>query len=370
MSLLNNSKLILWVGVVIFVAVGLLQVGVRPAEADITQALEEIINAIDPGAELPSNPGELSSRWNNLVGGDTSFAAADATVSLTVDTGYDISDITASLDANYGLTTDNSVQEATIGAGDTLIVAIPIQNLGNPASAIPFDLSHLIDGTDVQTDNFSVELWYADGEKVAADFDRNDVEFEEIANSAGEIEFTMGEQKTVFVLIKSEIDASDGTSVGSDFFVTNNAPRFDGTSGDNWNREDGPVETDDGMDTQELSFSVTVAGPNITIAKTQDYERILPGAEIVYTIGIENIGGASAANVIVADAIPQHTSFTGDFQADDADTVFFATDLADPDWTPQGDFVGDVADVRLIRWDWDEFAAAAESSVEFTVKID
>ena len=366
----KHRALIFAVVVTAFICLsGTITVGhAEEVDLGITQALEEIINAIDPGEQLPEEAGQLSSRWVNEAFGDTSFAVADAEISINVDTGWDMSNVqdTIASEPEWDTVADTEY-EFLMAPGDSIVVAIPIVNQGNNASSIEFNAHHLIEGTDMSNDTFTMELGYRDGEHGPEDLTgANDV-----TDAEGTIDFTMGEVKTLFAVINIDADAADGDSTASEFFVTNNAPPDEDSPeyGDNWSYDEGPG-SGDYRDTQALVFVTEVAGPVISIDKQfadgETPEDKRPGATVGYELTVENIGSAVAKEVIVVDAIPQFTTYPGDADAPDGVDIDYEETLGGDNWQE----TMDAENVEMIRWSWDELDDGESDEVTFSVTID
>lgn len=326
-------------------------------DENITQALEEIVNAIDPGDAMPDTQGQLVVRWTNPAGGDTTYAGTTA-ISTSVDTGYDINDI-----AGENLDTGT----ATIGAGDSRVIAIGVENYGNNATAIDFDAYHLIEGSDISNDTFTMSLYWEDGFSGPGDFDEGTAT--EIGPDRSSVPFEYADQKTFFAVITAEPDASDGDEVNSEYFVTNNAPKIT-ASGDGWERGE-PIGEDDTYDTQYLTFTTTVAGPVLSITKSQDVveDDARPGGQIDYTLEITNTGSDTATDVTVVDAVPQFATYVGGSAGGDGDPTIEHEDTYDgEDWT-----AGDDENAVKIRWTYDEVGYEAginSRELNFSVTID
>jgi len=341
-------------------------------EVGVTQAMEEVINAIDPGDQLPDTYGQLSSRWVNEAFGDTSFAAADAQIELEVDTGWDMSDISDTTDTDPGNPDIFADTTATISAGDSVVRAIPIANLGNNYVEIDFSSHHLIEATEaVSNDTFTLSLHHADGFHESEDFDG--AATTEVGGSKGDIAgWTMGQVRTLFLVVEADPDAADGNEVESEFFVTNNAPKKTGT-GDGWERGTPTGGVDDQYDTQTGVFLTSVAGPIIEIDKQfaggEPPEDKRPGATVEYELTVENVGSAVAKEVIVVDAIPQFTTYTGDADGPAEATIEYEDTLGGDNWQDPGEVEDE--DVQMIRWSWDELADEdPEQELSFSVTID
>jgi uncharacterized repeat protein (TIGR01451 family) len=81
--------------------------------------------------------------------------------------------------------------------------------------------------------------------------------------------------------------------------------------------------------------AATIAAPYITLAKTITSVTIsgaathpLPGASILYNLGVNNSGNAAASNVIVRDTIPENTTFDTAQWRPGMDAPFDQTDSA------------------------------------------
>ena len=383
----------LLVAVAIAIAIGFAW-SPSPAQAEevdvgVTQAMEEIINAFDTAAvesRFPENRGEVVSRWTNLAGGDTGWAAPTSLVEENVDTGWDMSDITDadSMSIHGGDQAEFWGETVTLTPSDTVVRAVQVANMGNNYVEIDFSVLH----EAVESDSFNLSLYYEDGFHKADDFDPETIGQEVIApgieGGAGDIEgWTMGQVRTIFLVVEAHTDAADGSEVKSDFEITNNAPVSGdnpSTTGDGWER--GTPTDEDQYDTQFGVFWTEVAGPDITIEKDQEIPsgQTRPGDTINYTLTLENTGGDTASDVVIVDAIPEFTSYVEGSYSDTATiydvspTVEFSDSLATFDWQSEG--THDAEDVQAIRWTYDAIPAdqeeAGEGSLDmsFSVTID
>ena len=363
-----------------------------PAQAEdtvdvgVTRAMEEIINAFDTAAletRLPNARGEVVSRWTNLAGGDTGYSAPETLVDDTVDTGWDMTDIH---DTTYfeGLTVVDVFGETeSIAASDTRVRAVEIANLGNNYVDIDFTANHLI-GEGYQgessdgNDTFTLDLYFADGSHTAEDFyTLEDADLNNVGGSDGDVPgWTMGEVKTLFLVVRTEADASDGDEVKSDFWVTNNAPVRDPSgTGDAWER--GEPTDEDNYDTQTGVFWTVVEGPAIEIDKSSDFYRTRPGDTIAYTLTVKNTGSDTASSVTIVDAIPEFTTYDPGTAVGDATEygvtpeIDFSDDLSADEFDD-----GDDDATQMIRWEYSTIPADqydgsyGELELNFQVIID
>ena len=382
-----RSFLALVLAVAIAAAVGLAW-SPSPAQAEdtvdvgVTQAMEEIINAYDTAADerrLPENHGEVVSRWTNLVDEDTGYSAPSELVTNTVDTGWDMSDITAADSQFVDSVSDTFLGDTEIiTAGDSVVRAVRVANMGNNYAAIDFSALH-----EPLTDNdtFNLSLYYEDGFLTAEEFDPT---FAEVGTggtggvSGDIVGWTMGQVRTIFLVVESHADAADGDEVKSDFLITNNAPVFGenlSTSGDGWER--GTPTDEDQYDTQTGVFWTQLAGPVIEIDKDQEIPsgQTRPGDTINYTLTLDNTGGDTASDVVIVDAIPQFTSYVvGSASGDPTEygvgpTIEYSDDLETWDTTQTGEEDG-------IRWTYETIPAGQEEGdygsleLDFSVTID
>ncbi len=383
----------LLVAVAIAIAIGFAW-NPSPAQADdtvdvgVTRAMEQIINAFDTAAvdeRFPNARGEVVSRWTNLAGGDTGWSAPEDRVTDTVDTGWDMSDIHDTTHFEGLAVTDVFGETESIAANDTRVRAVEIANLGNNYVEIDFSAYHLI-GEGYQNeftdgnDTFTLELHYADGSYTAEDFyTLPDEDLEGVGGSDGDVTgWTMGEVKTLFLVVKSGVDAADGDEIKSDFWVTNNAPVRDPSgSGDAWER--GVPVGEDQYDTQTGLFWTVVEGPVIQIDKSHDTPsgRTRPGDTIDYTLTVDNIGSDTASGVTIIDAIPQHTTYIAGSAAGDDPDYGESVDIDFSDNLNADNF--DDADddaTEMIRWYYDTIPADQEDGeygsleLSFSVTID
>ena len=333
-------------------------------DVGVTQAMEEVINAITPvGETLPLNMGEMSARFEN-VSADVNYSFPDAQVDETVDTGWDMSDITDTTSATVG-PEEFFDDTATISAGDSVVRAVEIANLSNNYVDIDYDAIHEFAEA---SDSFTLELWYEDGSHTAGEFDAGTAT--EVDGGAGAVPgWTMGEVKTLFLVVEAESFAGEGDEVKSDFLVTNNAPPETET-GDGWER--GEPVAEDTYDTQTGVFWTEVAGPVITLSKSQTVNDARPGGTIDYTITVENTGSDTAYELEVVDAIPEFATFEGSYSSGMADSVEAVTELGDEDWAD----IETVTDEEIakIRWYYEEFSSEEDGdhidTVDFTIVID
>jgi len=355
-----------------------------PDGGEVTEAMTEIINAYDTAAGnrvLPSDPGDLAVRWTNLVGGDTTFSAAPETISDAVDTGWDISDIADEDSSTIDQGTEGSIFDlveysddstdepestidtAAITSSDSVVRALQVANMSNNHVDITYSALHEIYDEEIdQTEpgEFTVELFYEDGKRVAGDFDPDVVNSLE-ADGDDIASWQMGEIKTIYMIVSSDGQTSDGDWVESRFQVTNNAPvHNDGASesGDSWERGQ-PVETDL-YDTQTGWFVTAIEGPVLSITKRLEpgtYEetwQTRPGDTIGYQLAVGNQGSDTATDVTIVDAIPENTTFnTGSADGEEKITDNLTISY---EHSYDGDSFedGDSENVKKIQWHYEE----------------
>ncbi len=353
-------------------------------DVGVTRALTEIVNAFDTAAtqqRYPDTHGELVVNWTNLAGGDTGWKAPEQTVTDSVDTGWDMSDIAAAdsstIDvdgadepvfsrARFGTEEERNIGADTVSmsAGDSVVRAVQVANLSNNYVDIDFSGYHdtIAEEIDqIEEGSFSLELFYEDGFREATDFDSGDVGggITRVDGADGDIDgWTMGEVKTIYLVISADDQVSDGDYVESEFFITNNAPVHDddaSTSGDSWER--GLPTAEDRFDTQWGYFVTEITGPRMMIdkrARDTGAWRMRPGDTVGYEIAIVNYGSDKATEIEVVDAIPEHTTYVpesaeGDTILQDNLTVEFESEYDGEDWD-----VDEPENVKKIRWTYDE----------------
>ena len=341
-------------------------------DVGVTRAMEAIINAFDTAAvenRLPEAHGEIALRWTNLVGADTTYRAPAAFISDTVDTGWDMSDILAPDKQSVSSGSASFFGETeTVVAGDSVIRALQVENLGN--NYVEIDFTAAYNEISAIGGPFSASLYYADGRHTEADFDS--VTMAEVAGADGDVEgWTMGEVKTLFIVVEFDPESSDGDQLESGFTITNNAPIVaPSATGDAWQR--GVPVAEDDYDNQTGVFWTAVEGPDLVIDKTHvasTLDQTRPGDTIGYQIVIENEGSGAAENVIVIDAIPQFTTFlpgsaTGDDPQTDL-TIDYENSLLGEDFTDLDD-----DETVKIRWTYGELPGGESRTLNFAVTID
>lgn len=343
-------------------------------EVGVTRAMEQVINAIDPtGGTLPLNAGELSVRFEN-VSNDTRYSFA-AQKSTTVDTGWDMSNTTDTTTLEGSGNVAVFGETTTISAGDSIVRALQVVNLGNNYVNIDFSAIHQL---LVGSDTFNVELSYADGQYTASDFGgAADTTLVASGNQTADgdiVGWTMGERKTIFLVVEADSIATEGDLSKSEFEITNNAPvTSPSTTGDAWERGV-PIDVDDTYDTQTGVFWTEVAGPVISLTKTQTVGDARPGDTIVYDINVSNDGSDTAYNVDIVDAVPQFASYQGTYDPGVSDTVYVETTLSGESWTEISNYTGNDTDVAKLRWHYEELSYPTSGNnsdtVGFTVTID
>ena len=407
-----EKSLILFVAVAFVAAVGL-AVSPSPSQAadtdkismtseidssdTITEAMEEIINAIDPGhRELPDTFGELALRWRNFQGADTSYAAAEESIQDNVDTGWDMSYIARPDSSTVeGLTVEQIFREVQLGdgtdhddydpadtvsitAGDSVVRAVQVMNMSNNYVDITYNALH--DSVASYFDpevpgEFTVELYADDGARTAGDFDGNPDHTLGTSNDIveGEIPgWSYGAVKTIYLVITSDDQVSDGDWIESRFQVTNNAPTHgEYPYGDGWERGV-PVETDQ-YDTQTGWFVTNIEGPVMSIDKqaldVADWRR-RPGDTIGYEIAISNHGSDTATDIEIVDAIPEYTTYYAAEQGE-ADNINWSDDYDASTWTDEHpDEAADDTNVKMIRWHFEEIEDGGDPSPEFNTGVE
>jgi uncharacterized repeat protein (TIGR01451 family) len=345
----------------------LLIIGTLPAQAVGTTALSDILNALDTDT-TPLSAGQMSVKWTNGTGFDTQYADSAGQLATTVDTGYDMTVLSDTLTpgASQGLT-----------PGDSVVYAIPIRNLGNNASAIPFSHHHLVKSDSTAThDTFTLELYVENGEIGAGAFDPSTATA--LTASSDAVLFNENEEKTLFAVVTADVNAADGDTLVTSFLATDNAPLVGAsTTGDLWERGQ-PIVGDDTYDTQYLFFTTSVSGPVLEIEKSLALTsgRGRPGDTVEYTITVSNTGGDTAVNVDVVDAMPQYTTYvTGTADAGNTangNTIF----AAQYENTLGGEAFadGESTDAEKILWEVDAIGPTGELNdsvvITFSVTID
>ncbi|GEM_PF-2236992 len=362
----------------------------------ITKAMEEIINAIDPGPqELPGDPGELALRWRNLQGADTSYAIADQ-IEDNVDTGWDMSYIArpdsstvegqdfeqifreVEMSDGSDLEDYDPADTVSITASDSVVRAVQVMNMSNNYVNIDYDALHenYVEELDPDEEEgeFTVELYYEDGANTAADFDgsQDAVGAGQDGNLVdGEISgWSYGEVKTIYLVVTSDGNVSDQDWIKSRFQVTNNAPTHEGEYpyGDGWERGM-PVE-EDRFDTQTGWFVTQVLGPDMAIDKqaldVEDWRR-RPGDTISYEIAVSNHGGDTATDIEIIDAIPEHTTYYSGEQGE-ADEFEYADGYDYDDFTGEEPTDGDT-DVEMLRWHFHEIGPYGDEDPDFNENV-
>jgi uncharacterized repeat protein (TIGR01451 family) len=253
---------------------------------------------------LPVSAGELSVQFQNVDGTDTNYVDTSTTVTTTVDTGFDIGDISFP-------TTAQSVSQ-----GETLVVAIPVYNLSNNPGNIPFNVEHLTPTDSTSNDSFSLEFYWEDGNQTSSDFDNGGAGETQLGSGTGTIPFAAGDTKTLYAVVIPDSTALPGDTIQSNLFVTDNAPingpgsNMNGVTGDQWERGS-VISVADSYDTQSDTFVTTLQGSNLKISKSLSLPSgsARPGDTIEYTITAWNDGNQVADTVTLVDAIPDSTSY-------------------------------------------------------------
>lgn len=356
-------------------------------EVGVTQAMTEIVNAYDSAAvarRMPDTHGEIVVSWTNLAGGDTGWEAPHELVTDSVDTGWDVSDIagedSSTIDveeadepvfsrARFGTKEERDLGELSadtvnIRSGDSVVRAVQVVNRSNNYVDIDFSAYHdtiaqQIDPTE--EGSFSLELFHENGFRGATDFDTTAIGdgITRVGGANGDISgWTMGEVKTIYLVVSVDDQVSDGDYVESEFFITNNAPVHDdeaSTSGDSWER--GYPVAEDLYDTQWGYFITRISGPRMMVDKrardTGDW-RMRPGDTVAYEVAIANYGSDTATGVEIVDAIPEHSSYvpgsvSGDTSLADNLTIEFEDEYDGEEWDAEDD-----TGVKKIRWTYDE----------------
>jgi uncharacterized repeat protein (TIGR01451 family) len=295
-----NSKLggigLLLVVLSLLVAVpGTLQAAVSGTTGGVT------IENANTAETLPVSAGELSVKFQSIDGSDTNYQDTSTTVTTTVDTGFDVGNISF------------PSASQTVTSGETLVLAVPVYNLSNNPGNIPFDVEHL-DHSDSNTsnDSFSLDLYYESGNHPTADFSGGE---SQVAGNDGTIQFAAGETITLYVTVTPNDTATAGDTIQSDLFVTDNAPIGpDGSNtslaGDQWERGS-VINVADQYDTQSDTFVTTLFGANLEITKSVSLPdgSARPGDTVEYTITAWNDGNQAADTVTLVDAMPDSTSY-------------------------------------------------------------
>lgn len=240
---------------------------------------------------VPQSAGRLAIAFTPVnLPTDTLFSGPSATVSHTIDTGYDLAAINSPADSNI------------VRARDTVSYAYVITNRGN--ATLTMDVSAAFSSVGSDTN------WGSSAYKVF-----NDANNDGMWSSGDAVITTLtlaaDATDTIVVAVLVPNTAVDDDSSGARFFVTDRAPIVSpSVTGDLW--ENGaPILGNDSYDTQVDTVVTRVIGPNIRVTKTQSLAsgRARPGDTIVYAITIDNDGGDSASNVVVYDAIPSNAVF-------------------------------------------------------------
>ena len=252
-----------------------------------------IVNAVSPtGGTLPLNAGELSIGYT--LGNDSSYADTSTSVSLTVDTAYDMDLV----DTNYDWEA-YFVKADTVSAGNTSTFSVWIRNDGNISYPINFYHNWASD---------SVFISY----QVYRDVDGNN-QFTLLGDAPALNSYSLAaDAADTFFFVVTTYDTSPNGSFGkSTGKITDSAPvGYGSSSGDGW--EDGvPLGGgDDVEDTFTFTLRTYILGPLMRLSKTVvDSGGLRPGDTIRYQIIYDNDGGDSANDLVIVDAVPQYTSW-------------------------------------------------------------
>ncbi|MFN8487769.1 MAG: SdrD B-like domain-containing protein [Caldilineaceae bacterium] len=115
---------------------------------------------------------------------------------------------------------------------------------------------------------------------------------------------------TEFVNVAEISDAKDGA--GNPVTDVDSTPdkdkNNDGVVKDNQVDENHKANPNADEDDQDLE-AIKLGAPDLRIQKTSNSPYTQPGAQIRYTIAFTNVGSVDAANVVVKEVVPQHTTF-------------------------------------------------------------
>lgn len=298
-----------------------------------TTSLQDVINAKSvSGGTIAANSGEVSVQWTNTTGSDTTYTDTNTTVATTVDTGFDM---IPGMNSNYP-TEGNQ----TVTPGDSVVYTIQVKNEGNNAKAVPFTLNLKTDsGVDGE---FTQELYQDSNDNNTFDTGTDAEVTSSAVGSDSDILFMEDSAETFFAVVTAKNSASNGDTLGNDFFVTDNAPIGNGTggtAGDQWEDTDAigggvPITGEDANDTQDVFFRTEVQGPVLSVSKSFSLVSgsARPGDTVEYSITVENTGADTASNEAVVDAMPDSTTFVPGSATDDADvTPSYSTTLQESD---------------------------------------
>lgn len=258
-----------------------------------TAADTPIVNAISPtGGTLPLNAGELSIAYT--LGNDSSYADTSTSITLNVDTAYDME----LMDSGVGWEAYFKKAD-TVPAGETSVFSVWIRNDGNISYPINFYHKYASD---------SVFINYLVFRDV-----NGDNQFD-IANDAPAITSynLAADASGTFFFVVTTYDTSPNASQGfSTGVITDSAPvGYGSTSGDGWQDGNPLGGSDDTEDTFIFTFRTYILGPLMRLSKTVvDSSGLRPGDTVQYQIIYDNDGGDSANDLIIVDAIPQYTSW-------------------------------------------------------------
>lgn len=333
-----------------------------------TTSGETTANALPTGDTLPQAAGEMSVRWTNTTGGDTQYDDTSTNIVTTVDTGFDMSRIDS----------DPAVP-ANLSAGDSVVYEMPVRNLGNNATDVPFNFNQI--ATSGTTGSFTWELFAENDDAGGGDslnsFDTGSET--RITDTSPSIPMAENELDTLYAVITAKSSAGNGDTIENRLFATDNAP-IDGPGsndgallGDQW-EDSGVIATEDARDTQYVFYTTTVSGPVLDITKNIDgglsSGSYRPGDTVGYRITVTNSGSDTADNVEVVDAMPDSTTYVvGSAGVSNVDNGNAISTEFDDGFAGFGD--GESESSERVKWDVDAIGPSSQSnsSVEVTFQV-
>lgn len=281
-------------------------IGLSAVSADAsavgTTAYDTIFNGIyNSGDTQPQAAGELTISYKKSATlQDSNYKGPAAVVSVSVDTGFDLSVI-------------GTPANKSASFGDTISYAYGVTNLSNGTIRVYIDSSfHATGQSDSGPQSPSSTNWDISGSyKVYYDGNNNGL----WANGDTQItswELPSGANDTVILVVIVPTDANNGETTTSVVIISDRAPRkLSGTtSGDGW--QDSTVKANDTRDTQTDTTITTVSGPQIYVSKAiaeLSGTNSRPGDTLVVNITFDNDGDSEAYGVEIMDAVPSNTRF-------------------------------------------------------------
>ncbi len=401
--------------VALFLVLVLLPCSVTAVHAIGTEGGSLLENAL-PTDTVPLKAGEMSVRYENSAGGDTTYVDTSTSLSTEVDTGYDMWniddtgaagtnvagdsftwDLATHLSANFHRTggavggpSNNDTFAYELTPGDSAVFAFNIHNRSNNSAAIPYKFSNFINsglaggGTD-SNDSFALELFVTGGDSRASEFDSAASEVRRAGNGeTTAVYFAAEEIKTIFAVLTVKPDAANQDTTIHRVFATDDAPVSasggdPSYAGDQWERHRSISGRADYYDSQAVWLECTVRGPKLNVEKSlqslQEQGGFRPGDTVLYTITVENTGSDTATNVELMDAMPTNTTYVANSATDTDNGNGGATIQFDD--SVSGTFTsgdGDDSGTRRIKWIWDTVGPTENSTsvvkAEFKVTID